>query len=54
MFEVANVTDDDKCPEGFNPANTPFSTFQQNVTGKSRYVECLKIKVRYFDRGVVC
>jgi hypothetical protein len=42
---VANVTEAGNCPDGFLPANTPFSSFKQNVGGKSIYVECLKIKV---------
>jgi hypothetical protein len=45
MFEAVNVTAHGKCPEGFYPANTPFSSFKQKVKGKSVYVECLKIKV---------
>jgi hypothetical protein len=48
MFELANVTDDGNCPGGFLPANTPFSSFKQNVSGKSIYVECLKIKESCF------
>ncbi|KAF6262042.1 hypothetical protein COO60DRAFT_687772 [Scenedesmus sp. NREL 46B-D3] len=44
MFEVATVTDAGKCPEGFSPANTPFSNLKQTVKDNSIYVECLKIK----------
>ncbi|WIA41199.1 hypothetical protein OEZ86_004814 [Tetradesmus obliquus] len=44
MFEAVNVTSDGTCPEGFYPANTPFSSFKQKVKGKSIYVECMKVK----------
>jgi hypothetical protein len=45
FFETAKVGSDGKCPEGFSAANPPSAYYKTMVNGKSRHVQCLKIKV---------